>query len=845
MAASLNASIKEEDKRETTMTSKHGHTGHGHTDEHGRARTGTDSENCGSKAAETVKTPAISGAQHQSSTPHSPCPCSSVSVRVSPCVRASAAYSLSKIKNLKGRDSFQDIDLQFADFILKLANKSDDPLLYLAAAIASNALHNSHICVDLNRVAETPFPEYKNIHEFNSSNQPQILLPTLDEWTKTLKQYPELVSNNNMTPLILDDSNRLYLHRYWNYECELANLIRSKCNTDLNRLKQYEPGSITSISKYFNPESPDTDWQQVAVFTALVNDFTLITGGPGTGKTTVVSAILAMMLNAEPKLNIKLCAPTGKAAARLKESINDELKNLNLNSPSIPKGIHISRRARADLGLDNKATSRKMDRSQYIFQKLKELETYTIHRLLGGIHLSPHFKHDETNKLSADIIIVDEASMVSLPLFTKLFKAISSGTKIILLGDKDQLSSVEAGAVLANICEAAKPNCFSEESIQSMLPYISPLQNKSNQHRSTAGGQSSISAAENGTYGDVPSNNGAFKNYPNLTNRATGGQSSISAEGAPGSRPENYDEGKATLHTNTNIHTQKNAALGRRKSQPSSINCKQPTTTGKQQTVLTNCIVELTKSYRFDDSKGIGLLKNAINTGSTDELNKIQTAKNKTDELIIENTPDSNHLKKELEDYLSSLTLKINGKVKTFDDYINTESKEEALAILSEFKILCSHRRGIYGVENINRTIWDILSKKHHTPKGIPVMITENNDTLDLYNGDVGILWNNSKAYFYSNKDDNLREFSLSLLPAYEEVFAMTIHKSQGSGFQKILMILPDKDSPILTRELLYTGITRAKKQCEIWTNEDILTKAVARKTERNSGLKDRISLKA
>ncbi len=623
---------------------------------------------------------------------------------------------IEQIRQLKSGDGFHDIDLQFADFIINLAGK-DEPFLYLAAAVAGYFLRNSHICIDLRRIAGTRFPVYENIRTYYNTPLTQITLPQLDEWREKLAEFPKTVSCNALTPLILDSSNRLYLHRYWNYESQLAELIKEKCSTKLDRINTFSKGSISSVSSYFKKSPTATvDWQQVAIFAALVNDFTLITGGPGSGKTTVVSAILTMLLDNEPDLKIKLCAPTGKAAGRLKESIAEELPNLN---PKYPATL----------------------------QKLKELDSYTIHRLLEGIRLTPHFRRNKNNPIQADIIIIDEASMVSLTLFAKLMDAIPKSARVILLGDKDQLASVEAGAVLANICEVSEPNCFSSDFCN------------------------------------------VFKS----------------------------------------IQTENNRLL----------------TQVQRNTCLTNSVVLLKKSHRFDDTKGIGLLKNAIN----DNLSKeqiLKTAHNLSDELSLLKSPSILDIESKIRNYIDNVTLKINDNAIKFRDYLNAETVERAYRIFSEFRILCSHYVGKYGVKNINNIIHNLLLGPERLGKGAPVMITENNSQFELYNGDIGLIWpdkdENYKAYFPHLNNEKLRPISISSLPAHDEVYAMTIHKSQGSGFQKVLMILPENDSPLLTKELIYTGITRAKKYCEIWANDDILSKAVLRKTERDSGLKDKLS---
>ena len=621
--------------------------------------------------------------------------------------------NIQDIKNLKNQDGFFDIDLQFADFITKHIEQ-EEPLLYLGAAITSYYLRNSHICVDLNRIAGTNFPEYKSGIEllYPETEFTQIKLPELNEWIEALNQFPQLVSQENNTPLILEKSNRLYFHRYWNYESKLSNSLINKCKTDLNRINNFPKNCICDVSEYFRDISPDElDWQQLAIFTALVNDFTLITGGPGTGKTTVASAILSLLIDNNPNLKIRLCAPTGKAASRLKESINDELENLN---PVYPETKNI----------------------------LANLESHTIHRLLEVIRLTPHFHRNKENPIPAEIIIIDEASMIPLTLFSKLMDSVHKSAKIILLGDKDQLASVEAGAVLANIYEASEPNYFSKEFINSFNSFM-------NQNHS-------IHISD--------------KNHP-----------------------------------------------------------------------LINSVIELQKSRRFDDSKGIGLLKSAINNFDMMTENEfLKVINTSSDELKFSSLPTHVKLEFQLRNYINTLSLDIDNQTIFFKDYLNQPNVESAYKIFSEFRILCSHYISKFGARIINNYIHNFFFGNISLTKGVPIMITENNNQLELYNGDIGLLWPDEngklKAFFPQIGSYNFRAFSISILPVYDEVFAMTIHKSQGSGFQKVLIILPDRNSPILTRELIYTGITRAKQFCEIWCKENVFTESVYRKTNRDSG---------
>jgi exodeoxyribonuclease V alpha subunit len=625
--------------------------------------------------------------------------------------------NISDFKKLKNKDGFHEIDLQFANFILKKA-ACNDKNLYLAAAVASHSIRNGSICCNLETISGSEFPVYKSGIELNSKNihLPTIKLPELNSWINTLSNYPDIVSNDGYTPLILDESNRLYLHRYWNYENKFAENIIKQCRLDTRFIDKLCTDQITDISDHFNLDTNNIDWQQIAIYTAIANNFSIITGGPGTGKTTTVAAILAIMLDIDPNLKIKICAPTGKAGSRLIEAINDELDNLNPTNELLT------------------------------IEKLKSLESYTVHRLLGSLPLSPHFKHNSKNLIPADVIIIDEASMIPQTLFSKLLDAVPETTKIILLGDKDQLASVEAGAVMANLCETAKPNCFTESFAYNMKKY--------------------------------------FK-------------------------------------------------------KPS---WKLGTSTGNRH--LNNTAVELIKSYRFSDIKGIGLLKNAINKDSNCVL---ELAKSSTEELILKSLPSQKIFTSSIIEHLKKIIVTIDKTPYIFANFQNESSPEQAYRILNEFKILCSHNIGFTGVENLNKIIHNYFFNEpfHKLPIGTPIMILENNNQLKLYNGDTGIIWkdsdNNKKAFFPDTQTGKFKPFSISLLPAYKEVFAMTVHKSQGSGFQNVLIILPEIFSPILSKELIYTAITRAKKYCEIWSSDKIFEETAKHITKRDSGLKKKL----
>jgi len=613
--------------------------------------------------------------------------------------------SIQKIKNLNNPEAFSNIDLFFADFIIKMA-KSKNPILFLTAAMASYSVRKGHICTNLYNYFEQPFPEIYSNPDLNNSEQ--ICLPDSDQWQECINSYPAIIGNGKIkTPLVLDDNNRLYLYKYWKYEQKLATMIFDKARKNV---QNKNASKVIEISK----KPGKVDYQQIAIFAALKNYFTVITGGPGTGKTTIVTSILAKYFSQNPSIKIGLCAPTGKAAARLKESIREEVKNLKC--------------------------------SDEIKNKISNLDSSTIHRLLGVKYNTPFFRHNEENKLALDLLILDEASMVSLDLMCKLLQAIKIQTKVILLGDKDQLSSVEAGAVLGDICDTFSPNYFSKNFIKEF---------------------------ENSSSTKIPK---------------TGG---ISRKHAP-----------------------------------------------------LNCIVELQKSYRFDDQKGIGNLKKTILLAETSQSsnNVLSILNKKSEEISFSTLPERTSFEQKIIDKILNININIDKKDMPFISYLQTNDIKRKYLIFSSFRILCSHRKGIFGVENVNRIITEYLLQHEPFPDGLPVMVLENDKLLKLYNGDIGIVQkeeNGQKRVYFPNteKPGLFRSFSPAQLPKNEAVFAMTIHKSQGSGFQKTLIILPDRDSQILTKELIYTGVTRSQKLCEIWAKESIIKNSVQRKIKRDSGL--------
>jgi len=417
----------------------------------------------------------------------------------------------------------------------------------------------------------------------------------------------------------------------------------------------------------------------------------VISGGPGTGKTTTVVKILALLqeqalARSREPLRIVLVAPTGKAAQRLGESIDGSLKALPV-SEAVKRSI--------------------------------PTRASTIHRALGFMPATPtRFRHGVDRPLCADVVLADEASMIDLALMTKLVEAVAMDAHLIILGDKDQLSSIEAGAILGDIYDA---------------------QARSN--------------------------------------------SSASA--------------------------------------------------------LASCMVELTKSYRYDEHSGIGALAGAINRGDPDAVMTILKGEGAMPygEVAIasldERYPFAGHLGKAMVDgYRACLT---------------ASSVSERLQLMTRFRILCAHRRGPLGVDVLNG-----LAEQHLRRAGLlelnssyydgrPIMITRNDHQLGLFNGDVGVIHHGDTgvALAWFAGDDGPRALPPSRLPPHETVFAMTVHKSQGSEFDRVAVVLPSRASPILTRELVYTGVSRARSRVDIHGAEHVLCHALGRRIERGSGLSD------
>jgi len=600
---------------------------------------------------------------------------------------------LESINILKETGLFRPIDLQLAGLLLDLTGK-DDLHLALAAVMVNKALEQGHVCLDLSRIAGQSlymlgefFPDFELRVPAFAGPTDGLRVPELNTWLEKLKDWEVVGESGQFKPLILNDT-LLYWQRYFSYEQELFSALELRGqgkspHIDLNRLKQ-------SLDRYFPPSS-GIDWQRLACFISVYKSLCVITGGPGTGKTTTVVKILAVLAEQYgPGLKVAVCAPTGKAAQRLSQALSELKQNL---------------------GLD---------------QTLKHVlpdEALTIHRLLGYKRFSPYFRHNRDNPLPVDVLVVDEVSMVDLPLMTKLVQALRDESRLILLGDKDQLSPVGAGAVMGDICALGEINSFSNE----------------------------------------------FR-----------------------------DDYKRIDHV-----------------------CLEPN--GHDRSFLGDCLVELRQNFRFGDESHIARISRAIRSGQTSVL-------------YFQDSAQWQWIEVEDEQKMNQVLPKILEKC--FHSFCQSSGPEEGFAHFNRARILCPLKNGIWGVEGLN-----FLAEKVFEAKGWlkpmsrwydrrPVMITQNDYGLRLFNGDIGLTWkigDQTKVYFQDESGAHLRAISPVRIVGAQTAFAMTVHKSQGSEFDTVILVLPPKDIPLLTRELVYTAVTRAKKKIVVLGRKEIWLKAISK----------------
>jgi len=567
---------------------------------------------------------------------------------------------------------FSSLDYYLSDRLTNIA-RENNPIIKLSIALVSKAIREGQIYIDLEQIADKSItitdPSITNNISDNKNTQIKFKFPPKVKFLEALS-LSILVGQDSNSPLVLDPDNKLYLARYYALQKRIADNI-------LHRIQHTKPQLNQAlfkaeIHKHFNSnenyshdEAQGISTQKQAVQKALQNNFIIISGGPGTGKTYVID-IIAKIITGLNKSNTKPeiinTALTGKAASKLNSGL-------------------------------------------------------TIHRLLGLKNKKDFIYNHNKKKIAADCVIIDETSMIDISLMDRLLEAIDISTKLIFVGDKNQLGSIETGSIFSDLCKSKllEPN-----------------------------------------------------------------------------------------------------------------------------------IINLNYNFRSINAKTINLLADAVTNGNIKKLESILLSSessdlNKSKDLCFINTSDSLKIDQKIENLITQ----------GYTPYIMEPDIKAAQKKLNQFKILCTHRHGLYGTENLNMVAEKLLQDyqihdiNQEILKSI-IMITKNDYKNLLFNGDTGILIEKNQmrnAVFFNDNSQDLisRSFNLSELKAFEKAFAITVHKSQGSEFDHVVFILPSIHSKLLTREIIYTAITRAKHKLTIAGDINIIKKAVASHGGQESGIQKMI----
>ncbi|ECG8573253.1 exodeoxyribonuclease V subunit alpha [Salmonella enterica subsp. diarizonae] len=589
-----------------------------------------------------------------------------------------------------GQKLLRPIDAQFA---LTVAG-NDDPAVTLAAALLSHDAGEGHVCLPLSRLMLT-----EEAHPLLVAWISETATPI--DWKKRLLASAAVSCGDSSAPLILC-GDRLYLNRMWCNERTVARFFN-----EVNQAIDVDEAQLSRILDALFPTTDEVNWQKVAAAVALTRRISVISGGPGTGKTTTVAKLLAALIQMADgeRCRIRLAAPTGKAAARLTESLGAALRQLPLTDAQ---------------------------------KKRIPEDASTLHRLLGAQPGSQRLRHHAGNPLHLDVLVVDEASMIDLPMMSRLIDALPPHGRVIFLGDRDQLASVEAGAVLGDICAYVNAGFTAERARQ--------------------------------------------------LSRLTG--------------------------------------------------CAIPAGAGTQAASLRDSLCLLQKSYRFGSDSGIGKLAAAINCG---DRSAIQAVFQQGFSDIEKRTLQSS------DDYAGMLDEALAGYGRYLRLLHEKATPEAILQAFNEYQLLCALREGPFGVGGLNDRIEQAMvqqRKIHRHPhsrwyEGRPVMIARNDSALGLFNGDIGIALDRGQGLrvWFAMPDGAIKSVQPSRLPEHDTTWAMTVHKSQGSEFDHAALILPSQRSPVVTRELVYTAVTRARRRLSLYADERILAGAIVTRTERRSGL--------
>ncbi len=551
------------------------------------------------------------------------------------------------LDELRSNGMVSALDESFARTLARLANDDRQEIL-AAAALVSKSVFEGHVCVDLDWWAEHV------LMWFGSSTE---------AWKTTVRTSALVAQDGG--PFVMDSHDRIYPRRFWDDQCVVADSLRR-----LGR-SPCEPPSIETVTRLL-PEPRYETALRNAVVRALERALCVVVGGPGTGKTSLVVRLIAALIEhdratRDRSASVLLLAPTGKAALRLLESVH--------------------------------ATKRELECDQATRDAIPEHAT-TVHRALGSIRSGRTFRHGADNPLTADIVVVDEASMLDLSLVRSLLDALRPSARLILLGDRHQLASVEPGSVLADLCDAA----------------------------------------ERGTF--------------------------------------------------------------------------------------PHCLVELVRTHRYAGESDIAELAEGIRAG---DVAAVLTVFDRNERVVLA-SPERARIIALARDAFSGLR--------------NLDSAMLRLRPLEHFRVLCAHREGRFGSSGINAGIERALfgpMAAGQSYDGRPIVITTNDHELGLFNGDTGVIAlerpDRALRAVFPGTGEIMRSFAPASLPAHETAFAMTVHKSQGSEFDEVAIVLPERVSAVLTRELLYTAVTRARAGVRVFASRHVLSETIRKQVRRSSGL--------
>ncbi|VFP88846.1 RecBCD enzyme subunit RecD [Candidatus Erwinia haradaeae] len=595
---------------------------------------------------------------------------------------------------------FRLLDIQFA----RIVTKNKDSILMLAAALVSRASGEGNVCLPLSQI-HPEFFFYGLNQDLAQAIWHAVNMP--EDVESLLFMYSAVSDGRRSCPLVIQNK-RLYLHRMWKSEQLVLNFI--KYQSYIANLEENKISEILDL--YFGYNS--SDWQKIAAAVAITSKISVISGGPGTGKTTTVAKILASLIKLSllPQ-RIKVAAPTGKAASRLTEELGLALRNLRLD-------LHML--------------------------ESFPLEATTLHSLLGATMHSQYMYYNSDNMLPLDVLVVDESSMIDLSMFDHMISALPSKARVIFLGDHNQISSVEAGTVFSDIC------------------YI-----------------------------------------------------------------------------NNNKYSPSRAAQLSRLTGCNVMACED-----SNDSSVGNMICLLHKNYRFKIESGIGQLSEAVNSGNIRLVEKILRG-NFCDICFCTMNSDA--------DYRDMLKISVEGYRNYFKVLKEGADPDKVLDYFKRFQVLCVLREGGFGVLGLNKSIENMLYLEglinhemflnHFWYDGRPVIILRNSKELKLSNGDIGIAIKDKRKQlrvWFVLYNGDIVSIDPARLPLHQTAFVMTVHRSQGSEFEHVLLVLPTKFMPILTRQLFYTGITRAKKRLIIYANQSVLRDIIRMSMNRQSGLIDRIN---